>query len=144
LRAKVVLGNALWHHDRHDDAVGELRSAQSAFEQINAVSLARHARTERRRLTARTPRGYANDAPSSAASLTRREQQVADMVRQGLTNRLIAKQLHIAEKTVEMHLSNVFAKLDVYSRAAVAALISGQDQGFASSGARRAGRPPAR
>lgn len=128
LRAKVVLGNALWHQGMVDDALGELRSAQHAFEQINAVAPARHARTERRRLAARTPRG------SGGAALTGRERQVADMVRQGLTNRMIAKQLHIAEKTVEMHLSNVFAKLGVSSRAAVAGRLSQNRQLAAGAG----------
>jgi len=121
LRARVVLGIAMWHHDRYDDAMGELKATQLAFEEIGAATLARHTRTERRRLAARTPR---TRTTGPSAGLTGRESQVADMVRQGLTNRVIARQLGIAEKTVEMHLSHVFAKLGVSSRAAVAAFVT--------------------
>ncbi|WTY84591.1 helix-turn-helix transcriptional regulator [Micromonospora sp. NBC_01405] len=55
--------------------------------------------------------------------LTRREGQVAVLVSQGLTNRRVAQELFVTEKTVEMHLSNIFAKLGVSSRAVVARLI---------------------
>ncbi|MET0135873.1 MAG: LuxR C-terminal-related transcriptional regulator [Kibdelosporangium sp.] len=117
LRAKVVLGVAMWHQGRCDDAMGEIRGAENAFSEIGASVLARYARTERRRLAARRRPG------AVAGSLTRREQQISDMVGKGLTNRQIAKRLHIAEKTVEMHLSNVFTKLGVSTRTAVAALV---------------------
>jgi DNA-binding NarL/FixJ family response regulator len=61
------------------------------------------------------------------AALTRREQQVASLVSQGLTNRRIAQRLHVTDKTIEMHLSNIFAKLGVSSRTeTAAAVIRGQ------------------
>jgi DNA-binding NarL/FixJ family response regulator len=60
--------------------------------------------------------------------LTRREQEVASLVSQGLTNRRIARHLHVSEKTIEKHLSNVFAKLGVSSRTeAAAAVIRGRE-----------------
>ena len=124
LRAKVVLGVALSHHDRYDDAVRELKDAQTALEQIGATTLVGLARTERRRLAARSSRVRGTGPAGSVAVLTDRERQTADLVGEGLTNRLIAKRLHISEKTVEMHLSKVFAKLGVSNRAAVAAFLT--------------------
>ncbi|MEE6261664.1 helix-turn-helix transcriptional regulator [Plantactinospora sonchi] len=55
-----------------------------------------------------------------SARLTRRERQVAELVREGLTNREIAAALVVTEKTVEMHLSHVFAKLGVRNRVRLA------------------------
>ena len=57
------------------------------------------------------------------AALTRREQQVASLVSRGLTNRGIAERLHVTDKTVEMHLSNIFAKLGVSTRTEAAATL---------------------
>lgn len=52
--------------------------------------------------------------------LTGRERQVATLVGDGMTNREIAAALFVTEKTVEMHLSNVFAKLEVRNRVGAA------------------------
>lgn len=59
------------------------------------------------------------DNPALAV-LTRRERQVAELAGDGLTNREIAAALFVTEKTVEMHLTNVFAKLDVRNRVGLA------------------------
>lgn len=48
--------------------------------------------------------------------LSRREVQVADKVCQGLSNRLIADQLFISERTVKFHCTNIFKKLSVNNR----------------------------
>lgn len=52
--------------------------------------------------------------------LTAREREVAELVAHGLTNRRIAETLVIAEATAERHLSNIFAKLGLSSRAELA------------------------
>jgi DNA-binding CsgD family transcriptional regulator len=57
----------------------------------------------------------------AAAPLTTREIEVIRLVAKGRTNRAIAGQLYLSEKTVDRHLSNVFAKLGVSSRAAATA-----------------------
>ena len=63
-------------------------------------------------------------APRRAAvrpgGLTRREAQVADLIAAGRTNRQIARALTISEKTVEVHVHNVIAKLGAQSRTEVA------------------------
>jgi DNA-binding NarL/FixJ family response regulator len=52
--------------------------------------------------------------------LTRREQQIADGVARGLRNKEIARRLSISEKTVKSHLHNVFQKLGIEGRFALA------------------------
>lgn len=61
-----------------------------------------------------------NHAPG-AGSLTGREREVAILVAQGRSNREIAAQLVLSERTVENHLTHIFAKLDFHSRAQIAA-----------------------
>ncbi len=56
--------------------------------------------------------------------LTRREREVAAMVAQGKTNRQIADELYLAEKTIEMHVSNSLGKLAFTSRAQLAAWVA--------------------
>ncbi len=56
-----------------------------------------------------------------AGPLTARETEVMQIVAAGMTNREIAAELFISEKTVARHLSNIFTKLDLTSRAAATA-----------------------
>ena len=46
------------------------------------------------------------------AILTRRELEVMQLVKQGLTNKAVAVHLHISAETVKKHLQNIFEKLD--------------------------------
>lgn len=59
--------------------------------------------------------------PAPATHLTRRERDVVALVTQGLTNRQIADRLGVSERTVEAHLDHVRTKLDLRSRAQIAA-----------------------
>lgn len=58
---------------------------------------------------------------ASTAGPTTRELQVLKLVAQGLTNRAIAKELGLSEKTIARHVSNLLARLDLPSRAAATA-----------------------
>jgi DNA-binding NarL/FixJ family response regulator len=53
--------------------------------------------------------------------LTPRERQVAALVAQGKSNREIADELVLSERTVENHVGNILSKLDFGSRAQIAA-----------------------
>jgi non-specific serine/threonine protein kinase len=64
------------------------------------------------------------DAPEQPLGLTRREKEVAALVAQGLTNRQIAKELVVSERTVEKHASNILRKLNLTSREQVASRLS--------------------
>jgi NarL family two-component system response regulator LiaR len=53
--------------------------------------------------------------------LTRREREVVDLVVRGLTNRQIAEELFLSEKTVENHIGRILVKMDLPSRTRLAA-----------------------
>ena len=55
-------------------------------------------------------------APENPDMLTEREIEVLRLLAQGQANKEIARALHIAEKTVKTHVSNILAKLGVQSR----------------------------
>ncbi|WP_426990097.1 LuxR C-terminal-related transcriptional regulator [Pseudarthrobacter sp. Y6] len=56
--------------------------------------------------------------PDSAGLLTRRELEILQLVATGMGNRAIAGELYLSEKTVARHISNIFLKLGLSSRAA--------------------------
>jgi DNA-binding CsgD family transcriptional regulator len=60
-------------------------------------------------------------APAAPGGLTARELQVLRLVATGKTNKAIAKELFLSEKTVDRHVSNIFTKVNVASRAAATA-----------------------
>lgn len=53
---------------------------------------------------------------SPSHDLTQRETEVLGLVAEGLTNRDIANRLHISQKTVKTHMSNILAKLNLHDR----------------------------
>ena len=61
-----------------------------------------------------------------AGSLTSREQEIAELLAQGLSNKAIAKSLVIAQRTAETHVANVLVKLGLTSRSQVAAWVAEQ------------------
>jgi DNA-binding CsgD family transcriptional regulator len=64
----------------------------------------------------------------TAAGLSEREQAVAELVAAGMTNKEVARRLYLSPKTVEAHLSRVYAKLDVRSRVELSNVLSRQFQ----------------
>jgi len=55
-------------------------------------------------------------APNTAATLSAREQEVLDLVAEGLANKQIARRLGIAERTVKAHLTSIFQQIGVTDR----------------------------
>ncbi len=86
---------------------GRKNEAITIFEEMGAYGDVRRLREE---LTPRNRQGRA------ANSLTPREDAVATLVIDGLTNREIADRLSVTEKTVETHLASIFGKLGIRSR----------------------------
>jgi DNA-binding NarL/FixJ family response regulator len=126
-RALIVAGRALGPGDR-DAAVAVLEDARVRAAECGADRVRDEAVRELRRLGRRVGRGGARATEGGGlAGLTGREREIASLVAAGLTNRQIGGRLHLSEKTVETHLSRVFAKLGVRGRAAVAARVTGGD-----------------
>lgn len=66
--------------------------------------------------------------PSVLDALTAAERQVAERVAHGLTSRRIAEELFVSPRTVDAHLTHIYRKLDINSRARLAALVMEQSQ----------------
>lgn len=109
-RARALAGSALAFSGAVDEADEQLRAARAAMASGGAL-----------RALTRVDRAQVEPKAHSAthSSLTVRENEVAALVCEGFTNRQISRQLHISEKTVERHLSRVFAKLGVANRVGV-------------------------
>ena len=71
---------------------------------------------------------FSGGAAEPEGQLTRREQQIVDGVARGLRNKEIARQLDISEKTVKSHLNNIFQKLGLEGRFALAIFDQSQIQ----------------
>jgi DNA-binding NarL/FixJ family response regulator len=99
--------------ERRGDQEGQrldVESARRLFEQLNAeFCLARIGEQPNR------------SRSEPAGSLSEREAQVLRLLASGKTNRAIAEELFISEKTVARHVSNIFDKLGVSSRSAATA-----------------------
>ena len=63
------------------------------------------------------------EPPAALAKLSEREREVALKVARGESNKEIARELHIAERTVKAHLSAIFEKLEVRDRLQLAILL---------------------
>lgn len=68
-------------------------------------------------------------AGSEALPLTKREKELLPLLVQGYDNASIAKMLFISEHTVKTHVKNIFQKMDVHSRFALAAKVNRLDEG---------------
>jgi DNA-binding CsgD family transcriptional regulator len=106
--ARMLLGLACRDADDKEGALASFAAAESLFDQLGATLDVRLLRdlTERRQL----PGG-----------LTEREAEVLRLVAAGRTNRDIAAELYVSQKTIARHLSNIFTKVGVSSRVAAAA-----------------------
>jgi DNA-binding CsgD family transcriptional regulator len=109
-RVRLLIGLACRALGDEEGARLELDAARSEFERLGAAP-------DLARLDALPDRG----ADGRAHGLTVRELQVLRLVTGGETNKAIAARLSLSEKTIDRHVSNIFAKLNVPSRAAATA-----------------------
>jgi DNA-binding NarL/FixJ family response regulator len=123
-RALLTAGLAHEAADRADLARARLREATDVFHDCGAAALEAQAVRERRRLGVRVPAPVPAGRPAGTHGLSPRELEIALLVTQGFTNQKIATELYLSVRTVETHLSRVFAKLGVTSRTGVAATLA--------------------
>ena len=114
-RVRVLIARASWELGDIVKAELELTAARDVFKQLGATTDL--ALTEEGFATAHPP----NNAAREENPLSERETEVLRLVAAGMTNKQIAGKLSISEKTVARHLSNIFTKLDLSSRAAATA-----------------------
>jgi DNA-binding CsgD family transcriptional regulator len=111
-RSQVELGSALRRTGQRVEARTVLRPAGDLARRCGAMPLAERAQEELLAAGAK-PRSR---ALSGVEALTPSERRVAAMAAEGMGNREIAQALFVTLRTVEMHLSNAFRKLDISSR----------------------------
>jgi DNA-binding CsgD family transcriptional regulator len=100
----------------------QLARAYTALGDHDAAQLERDAAAETLAALGAPLEGWsASPPPGPAGRLSRREVEVLGLVAAGRTNRQVAGELVISEKTVARHLSNIYAKLELPSRTAAAA-----------------------
>jgi ATP/maltotriose-dependent transcriptional regulator MalT len=109
LRARALLGDG-----RRDDGLEALQGLATAAAEAGALSLrdaaARELRRAGARVSSRARRGGAG------GGLTGREREIAELVAGGRSNKQVAATLFVSEKTVERHLSAIYARLGIRSR----------------------------
>jgi DNA-binding NarL/FixJ family response regulator len=106
-RVRVTMGLACRALGDDDAAELELDAARQLFERMGAAPD-----------VARVNDLLRSAARRSVRALTPREREVIGLVATGKTNRAIARQLSISERTVDRHVSNILMKLELPSRSA--------------------------
>jgi DNA-binding NarL/FixJ family response regulator len=117
---RLLGGQALAAAGRTEEAVDVLRALADETGRRGANRLRDAAARELRRLGVRA-RG-SSATPGAGEELTERERAIAEMVAGGSTNKQVGAALFLSEKTVEHHLSRVYAKLGVKSRVELASV----------------------
>ena len=117
---------ALLHHaEDATEAARELAAACDTATMLGAGPLLRsiQALAERARIPLPRPAPPQQATPQATpgGNLTKREQQVLTLLSDGLSNRRIAQDLFISEKTVSVHITHILAKLGVTNRTQAAA-----------------------
>jgi ATP/maltotriose-dependent transcriptional regulator MalT len=107
--AQLLLGHASARLGDHDAESRHIAAATATFERLGAA------------YDTQPPESFVAAAGSLPCGLTAREAEVLRLVAKGGTNKDIARQLFLSERTVERHVSNIFTKIGVSTRAAATA-----------------------
>jgi DNA-binding CsgD family transcriptional regulator len=122
-RSRTLAGRALVAVGETGEAISHLERAETDLRACGAVRYADEAARELRRLGRRVTRtGRRSDG--GEFQLSGREFEIATLVAEGKSNREIAAELFLSDRTVESHLTRVFAKLGISSRAAVGGVLA--------------------
>ncbi|MGI5321270.1 ATP-binding protein [Actinomadura nitritigenes] len=113
-RAHLLYGEWLRRERRRTEARSHLRTAHDMFASIGMEAFAERARRELL-ATGETVRRR-QDETSASEALTPQEEQIARLVRDGLSNPEVGSRLFLSPRTVEWHLRKIFIKLGISSR----------------------------
>ncbi|WP_170931169.1 LuxR C-terminal-related transcriptional regulator [Aeromicrobium sp. PE09-221] len=116
-RSLVCLADRQAEVGRTAEAQRTAANAATIFDSIGATGWAAHLRLRPYREPAPVP------AVSPLAALSSAEQEIVQLVREGLRNREIAERLYVSVRTVELRLTHVYRALDVRSRTELTALL---------------------
>lgn len=122
-RALLALGLVRRRARQKRSARDAIEAAVAAFEEMGAAGWAARARAELGRIGGRT----------REEGLSPAEQRVAELVAEGRTNREVAAALVLGERTVETHLTHIYAKLGVRSRTELAVTLRKKREGAGKS-----------
>ncbi|MDU0294008.1 LuxR C-terminal-related transcriptional regulator [Saccharothrix longispora] len=116
-KTELFYGHRLRRGRKPRAARDVLRDAVKIFQRYEADRWVARARAELR-AAGETVTGPADAPPTGdrVASLTPQQAQIARLVAEGATNREVAARLFLSHRTVEHHLRNIFARLEVRSR----------------------------
>ncbi len=117
-RAHELMGRYLWRTARPGDATVHLEIALSLYADVGAEAGTR--RVTRTVSDLGLTRRRTRPKRTGPAGLTRSEARVVALVGEGLSNQAIADTLAVSRRTVETHLSHVYAKLGISSRVELA------------------------
>jgi DNA-binding CsgD family transcriptional regulator len=120
-RIQLAYGERLRRDKNTTDARLHLSAALDTFRRLGAEPWAARASQELRA----TGVSVGNPQPSKATELTPQQYEIATLAAQGLTNRQIGERLYLSPRTVSTHLYQLFPKLGVTSRAALADALRG-------------------
>ena len=115
-KVRLLIARACWQLDDRERAELECDAARDVFQRLGAAPAI--AQLDRLLSSAASDMSHAQ---RKDRLVTERELQVLRLVAAGKTNREIANELAISEKTVERHLGNIFVKSDASNRAAATA-----------------------
>ena len=122
-RTLLVAGSVRRRARRTGEARTTLEEALAEFERLGASTWAAQARDELQRIGGRTASAPAS-TPASTPVLTEAERRIAELVTAGYSNREVATTLFLTVATVESTLWKIYRKLDVRSRAELAARLA--------------------
>ena len=119
---RMLAGQALATMGDRAEAIEQLEGAHAAYAEVGAAHYQDQAARLLRRLGQAVPRRRGSSGEGVLAMLSNREIEVLELVASGRTNRDIAAELYLSVRTVDRHVSRIYQKLGVSSRAAAASV----------------------
>jgi DNA-binding NarL/FixJ family response regulator len=119
-RVHFAWGQSVRRAGKRREADAVLKTARELYDALGAATYVE--RCDRELRAGGVHAGRAASVEREVDALTPQEQLVSDLVARGMTNREVASELFVSTKTVQYHLTRIYAKLGVRSRGELAAM----------------------